>query len=169
MKATANRNKRLHIQLQRLRGEYLLGELANLGFLPGYGFPTGVVSFITTTLENLKLRNHEREDNRSRRAGFPSRDLAIAIRDYAPGTDTVLDGRVYRSSGVTLNWQIPAEVEAAPEIQSLQWVWQCKRCGHNGTRLTLPEHCPYCGKDGGHSLTLLSLHSTRRFCRGHPR
>ncbi|HRZ06801.1 MAG TPA: DUF1998 domain-containing protein, partial [Candidatus Competibacteraceae bacterium] len=141
------------IQLQRLRGEYLLGELANLGFLPGYGFPTGVVSFITTTLENLKLRNHEREDNRSRRAGFPSRNLAIAIRDYAPGIDTVLDGRVYRSGGVTLNWQIPAEVEAAPEIQSLQWVWQCKRCGHNGTRLTLPEHCPYCGKDSGHSLT----------------
>ena len=142
------------IQLQRLRGEYLLGELANLGFLPGYGFPTGVVSFITTTLENLRLRNHEREDNRSRRAGFPSRDLAIAIRDYAPGTDTVLDGRVYRSGGVTLNWHIPAEVEAEPEIQSLQWVWQCKRCGHNGTRLTLPAHCPYCGKDGGASITL---------------
>ena len=142
------------IQLQRLRGEYLLGELANLGFLPGYGFPTGVVSFITTTLENLKLRNHEREDNRSRRAGFPSRDLAIAIRDYAPGTDTVLDGRVYRSGGVTLNWHIPAEAEAAPEIQNLGWVWQCKRCGHNGTRLTLPEHCPHCGKDGGPSLTL---------------
>lgn len=142
------------IQLQRLRGEYLLGELANLGFLPGYGFPTGVVSFITTTLENLKLRNHEREDNRSRRTGFPSRNLAIAIRDYAPGTDTVLDGRVYRSGGVTLNWQIPAEVEASPEIQSLQWVWQCKRCGHNGARLTLPEHCPHCGKDGGNAFIL---------------
>ena len=141
------------IQLKRLRGEYLLGELANLGFLPGYGFPTGVVSFITTTLENLKLRQQDREDNRSRRAGFPSRNLAIAIRDYAPGTDTVLDGRVYRSGGVTLNWQIPAEANAEPEIQSLRWVWQCKRCGHNGTRLTMPEHCPHCGKHGGNSFT----------------
>ncbi|MCC8993913.1 MAG: DEAD/DEAH box helicase [Candidatus Contendobacter sp.] len=144
----------IDIQLQRLRGEYLLGELANLGFLPGYGFPTGVVSFITTTLENLKLRTQDREDNRSRRTGFPSRNLTIAIRDYAPGTDTVLDGRVYRSGGVTLNWQIPAEAEAAPEIQSLRWVWQCKRCGHNGTRLTMPEHCPHCGKHGGNSFTL---------------
>jgi len=142
------------IQLQRLRDEYLLGELANLGFLPGYGFPTGVVSLITTTLEYLKLRQQNREDNRSRRVGFPSRDLTIAIRDYAPGTDTVLDGRVYRSGGVTLNWQIPAEAEAAPEIQSLRWVWQCKRCGHNGTRLTMPEHCPHCGKHGGKSFTL---------------
>ena len=142
----------IEIQLKRLRGEYLLGELANLGFLPGYGFPIGVVSFITTTLENLKLRQQDREDNRFRQAGFPSRNLAIAIRDYAPGTDTVLDGRVYRSGGVTLNWQIPAEANAEPEIQSLRWVWQCRRCGHNGTRLTMPEHCPHCGKVGGDSF-----------------
>ena len=130
----------IEIQLKRVRGEYLLGELANLGFLPGYGFPTDVVSFVTTTLEELKHRNADnngREGNRSRRAGYPSRNLAIAIRDYAPGTDTILDGRVYRSSGVTLNWQIPIEAEAAPEIQNLGWVWRCKSCGSNGTRLTI--------------------------------
>ncbi|MBL8253927.1 MAG: DEAD/DEAH box helicase, partial [Candidatus Competibacter sp.] len=135
------------IQLQRLRGEYLLGELANLGFLPGYGFPTDVVPFVTTTVEDLS-GNSEREDNRSRRAGYPSRHLATAIRDYAPGTDTVLDGRVYRSGGVTLNWQIPAEVEAEPEIQNLRWVWRCRKCGHNGTRITRPERCPSCGAGG---------------------
>lgn len=63
------------IQLQRLRGEYLLGELANLGFLPGYGFPTDVVPFVTTTVEDLQRKSgdSEREDNRSRRAGYPSR------------------------------------------------------------------------------------------------
>jgi hypothetical protein len=136
------------IQLQRLRGEYLLGELANLGFLPGYGFPTDVVPFVTTTRENLNRGDNEREDNRSRRAGYPSRHLAIAIRDYAPGTDTVLDGRVYRSGGVTLNWQIPAEAEAEPEIQNLRWAWRCRKCGHNGTRLTMPERCPHCGAVG---------------------
>ena len=140
------------IQLQRLRGEYLLGELANLSFLPGYGFPTDVVPFVTTTLENLKLGIKEREDNRSRRAGYPSRHLAIAIRDYAPGTDTVLDGRVYHSGGVTLNWQIPAEVEAEPEIQNLRWVWRCRKCGHNGTRITMPERCPHCGAGGRNSF-----------------
>ena len=132
------------IQLRRLRGEYLLGELANLGFLPGYGFPTDVVPFVTTTLENLNRSDNAREDNRSRRAGYPSRHLAIAIRDYAPGTDTVLDGRVYRSGGVTLNWQMPAEAEAEPEIQNLRWAWRCRQCGHNGTRLTMPERCPHC-------------------------
>lgn len=145
------------IQLKRLRGEYLLGELANLGFLPGYGFPTDVVPFVTTTLEDLERKkkggDDGREDNRSRRAGYPSRNLAIAIRDYAPGTDTALDGRVYRSGGVTLNWQIPAEAEAAPEIQNLRWVWRCRSCGGNGTRLTMPERCPHCGERDGGKLT----------------
>ncbi len=135
-------------QLRRLRQEYLLGELADLAFLPGYGFPTDVVPFVTTTLEELnQQQNNEtsvREDNRTWRAGYPSRNLAIAIRDYAPGTDTVLDGRVYRSSGVTLNWQMPVDAQAPPEIQALRWVWRCKDCGDTGTRTTMPESCPGC-------------------------
>jgi DEAD/DEAH box helicase domain-containing protein len=97
----------IEFQLKRVRREYLLSELATRSFLPGYGFPTGVASLITTTMEDLNRRQQrevqEREDNRAVRHGYPSRELAIAIRDYAPGTDTVLDGRVYRSGGVTLN------------------------------------------------------------------
>ncbi len=146
----------LEIQLKRLRGEYLLGVLASLGFLPGYGFPTDVVQLVTTTIDDLerkkRLEPSVREDNRTKRAGFPSRNLAIAIRDYAPGTDTVLDGRVYRSGGVTLNWQIPAEMDGAPEIQNLRWVWRCKSCGSNGTRLTMPLHCPDCNEKNAEQL-----------------
>jgi len=149
--------KAILLQLERMRREYLLGELANRGFLPGYGFPTGVVSFLTTTLEDFNQGQPnnpaEREDNRVRRAGSPSRDLALAIRDYAPGTDTVLDGRVYRSGGVTLNWQVPAGAEAGPEIQLLRWVWRCQSCGSTGTRPTMPETCPHCGEVDSESLT----------------
>ncbi|MDD5273950.1 MAG: DUF1998 domain-containing protein [Methylovulum sp.] len=147
----------VQIQLTRLRGEYLLGVLANMGFLPGYGFPTNVVQLVTTTLEDLSRKNTHgltvREDNRAKRAGFPSRNLAIAIRDYAPGTDTVLDGRVYRSGGVTLNWQMPAEMDGLPEIQNLRWVWRCKSCGESGTRLIMPESCPHCGERNGSELS----------------
>ena len=138
------------LQLKRLRGEYLLGELANLGFLPGYGFPTDVVSFVNTTVEDLNRPQRDgREDNRGQRAGYPSRHLTIAIRDYAPGTDTVLDGRVYRSGGVTLNWQVPVDAQGAPEIQNLRWAWRCNDCGANGTRLLFPDHCPSCGAAAG--------------------
>lgn len=147
----------IQIQLTRLRGEYLLGVLANMGFLPGYGFPTDVVQLVTTTLEDVSRKTNtqstDREDNRSKRAGFPSRNLAIAIRDYAPGTDTVLDGRVYRSSGVTLNWHMPAEMDSAPEIQNLRWVWHCRKCGGSGTRLIMPECCPQCGQTDVSELT----------------
>jgi DEAD/DEAH box helicase domain-containing protein len=147
----------VQIQLTRLRGEYLLGVLATMGFLPGYGFPTDVVQLVTTTLEDLSRRNSRelttREDNRAKRAGFPSRNLAIAIRDYAPGTDTVLDGRVYRSGGVTLNWQMPAEMDRPPEIQNLRWVWRCENCGGSGTRLIMPENCPHCGERDSSKLT----------------
>jgi DEAD/DEAH box helicase domain-containing protein len=146
----------IKIQLDRLRGEYLLGELAALGFLPGYGFPTNVVPFVTTTLEDVERKQRqdrkEREDNRGWRAGYPSRNLAIAIRDYAPGTDTVLDQRVYRSEGVTLNWHLPASMEGAPEIQSLRYVWQCRVCGGSGTRSTWPERCPHCGENNESKL-----------------
>jgi hypothetical protein len=142
--------KAIDFQLKRVRKEYLLSELATRHFLPGYGFPTGVVSLITTTMEELTRRQRrseqEREDNRAVRHGYPARELAMAIRDYAPGTDTVLDGRVYRSGGVALNWHVPPGPEGPPEIQSLRWVWRCQSCGGNGTRPTRPEDCPHCGK-----------------------
>ncbi|KPV39946.1 hypothetical protein AN478_07055 [Thiohalorhabdus denitrificans] len=142
----------LNMRLDRWRREYLLRQLANQAFLPGYGFPTGVVPLVTTTAEELNRDRAsnpqgEREDNRQRRAGYPTRDLAVAMRDYAPGTDTVLNGRVYRSSGVTLNWQLPVEAEGAPEIQDLRWIWQCAVCGANGVKLARPDTCPACGSE----------------------
>ncbi|HEB70649.1 MAG TPA: DEAD/DEAH box helicase [Desulfobulbus sp.] len=149
--------KALEFQLQRLRREYLLSELTTRGFLPGYGFPGEVVSLITTTAEELSfkkkhLENEAREDNRMVRAGYPARDLTIAIRDYAPGTDTVLNGRVYRSEGVTLNWHIPADQEGPPELQSFRWFWRCESCGAIGDSPVKPEICTTCGQDDSHAL-----------------
>jgi DEAD/DEAH box helicase domain-containing protein len=138
-------------QLQRIYEEYLLRELAASGFLPGYGFPTSVVPFINSTLETLR---HDarvstgREDNRSQRRGYPSRDLPMAIREYAPGSDIVIDGQVFTSEGVTLNWHIPAgDFTEAPELQSFRNAWRCRSCGSSGTRSTLLHSCPVCGVD----------------------
>lgn len=138
-------------QLQRYRGEYLLGELAALGFLPGYGFPTDVVSLVTTTIDEIRrkeakrasrtLNNEDASDHRAMtRNGFPSRQRAQALRDYAPGMDVVIDGRVFSSGGVTLNWQRPVDANAANELQSFQWFWHCQ-CGKAGVQLTKPARC----------------------------
>ncbi|MBK1693667.1 hypothetical protein CKO09_02775 [Chromatium weissei] len=57
---------------------------------------------------------------------------------------TVLDGRVYRSDGVTLNWHLPTEVENVPEIQDLQWIWRCRSCGNSGISRIAPMECAGC-------------------------
>lgn len=138
-------------QLKRIREEYLLGELASKGFLPGYGFPTSVVPFINTTLEDIKREKKQqlgREDNRMMRRGYPTRDLPIAIRDYAPGTDIVVDGQVYTSEGVTLNWHIPAgDYVDVPEVQAFRTAWRCRKCGASGTRSSRLNACPVCNAE----------------------
>ena len=135
-------------QLRRLEGEYLLSDLANRQFLPGYGFPTGVVSFVPTTIDDLRQRERDREsreESLGKRLGYPSRQMEMAIREYAPGAEVVMDGRVYRSGGVTLNWHIPAGVDNANEVQALRHVWRCGQCGVTGDAISAPPHCPQCG------------------------
>ena len=138
-------------QLRRLEDEYLLSELANRQFLPGYGFPTGVVSFIPTTIDELKRQRaaregrEEREEAFGKRMGYPSRQMEMAIREYAPGAEIVMDGRVYESAGVTLNWHLPPGVEDVSEVQALRHVWRCCDCGATGDAPSPPDRCPACG------------------------
>lgn len=41
----------------------------------------------------------DREDNRFRRRELANRDSVMALREYAPGAQVVMDGLVYRSAG----------------------------------------------------------------------
>jgi DEAD/DEAH box helicase domain-containing protein len=155
-------------QLARLEGEYLLGYLTDQQVLPGYGFPTGVVPFVTTTLEELKAIKKETErakekkangtpetpedrkervDARTKLMGFPSRDLTMALREYAPGTKVVIDRRTYTPQGVTLNWHLPPEAgeTSVRDVQALRAAWCCPMCGMTGTTIAdVPESCPAC-------------------------
>ena len=134
-------------QLQRLEGEYLLTELANRQFLPGHGFPTGIVSFVPTTVGELRRRQAEREprdDGFGKRLGYPSRQMEMAIREYAPGAEIVIDGRVYESGGVTLNWHVPPGVQSFNEVQALRWAWRCRQCGATGDAISRRDQCPQC-------------------------
>lgn len=138
----------LSIQAKRLTDEYLLRELASGGFLPGYGFPTNVTSFDTLNKDQLdRQRRQEREDNRMLKRDLPSRDAVTALREYAPGSDVVIDGLVYHSAGVTLNWHAPAEVDVK-QIQSIRLAWRCSHCGASGTEITRDNHdrCEACGE-----------------------
>jgi hypothetical protein len=139
--------KAIGFQLQRLCAEFLLSDLANRGVLPGHGFPTAVVQFVHKDEPDSDEGNTE-EGSPFRRRFFASRNLDQAMRDYAPGADVVIDGLVYRSAGVTLNWKRPAGESDARDIQSLGYVWYCKGCGAAGTLHSRTDECPECGVTG---------------------
>ena len=142
----------IEMQLRRVSEEYLLRELALRNFLPGYGFPTQVVPLVTTTMDDLRRPpprtdpDEARVDNLSRARNYPTRDLSAALREYAPGSDVVIDGRVLTSSGLTLNWKVPASDEGLREIQALRHAWKCRYCGAIGMSYRKPEFCEsdYC-------------------------
>lgn len=143
--------KALQVQRKRLTGEYLLRELATTGFLPGYGFPTDITTFETLNKDSTELINMReaegREDNRFQRRELPSRDTVTALREYAPGAAVVIDGLVYESAGITLNWHAPATLDEANELQNIRHAWRCGHCGASGTSVpaTRLEHCTECG------------------------
>lgn len=141
--------KAVRLQVERLNGEYLLKELASRGYLPSYGFPTHLAPFDNLTRSRLR-QSHQasRDDNRYRRRELPSRDLMTALREYAPGSEVVMDGLVYRSAGITLNWHIPADQEQAREAQNIRLAWRCK-CGSSGSahNLEAAGNCAACGEE----------------------
>ena len=143
--------KAIGFQKKRISEEYLLRELATQGFLPGYGFPTSIASFDTMTLSEAKKLNNkiqQREDNRFQKRDLASRDLSTALREYAPGAELIIDGLVYRSSGITLNWHIPQNVQDANETQAIKFAWHCGGCGASGSTSSLQMacKCSECGK-----------------------
>lgn len=139
----------INFQLKSMRSEYLLKDLTNKGFLPGHGFPSGIVSLLTTTVEDFKRQadpsDETREDVTFQRSVGPTRDRSIGIREFAPGAEVVVNGVVHRSSGITLNRHIPVEVEGKQEIQDISWHWHCRKCGSGDVSRSMPESCSACG------------------------
>lgn len=142
-------------RLRRMCGEPLLKELANRSVLPGHGFPTSVVPFVNDckeTRDRDRAAGPDGEDERSndRRYDYPSRNADVAIREYAPGAEVVIDGLVWTSAGLTLNWRRPADDLEAREVQSLRCRWWCDDCKATGADFSPPSACPECGVEGPH-------------------
>lgn len=148
---TAAAYRAMSAQLARVEKEYLLSELAGRRFLPGYGFPTDIVSFDNQCMQNFRSNEGGagREDNRGRYRDLASRDRITGLREYGPGAELVMDGLVYKSGGITLNWHAPASEENVKELQLIKKAWKCGACGASGTGLNpgLNLNCPECGAD----------------------
>lgn len=126
----------LSIEMKRHKNEYLLKELSAKTFLPGHGFPTDLVALHTMNMESLKASERKkseqkegREDNLFDFKGNPTRSLDVALQEYAPGSQIVMDGRVYTSAGISLEWK---KQGVTKEAQQIDLGWQCKKCGEAG-------------------------------------
>lgn len=139
----------IEIRAKRMAGEPLLKELTQASLLPGHGFPNAVLLFDNSCRETRdrtsRMTDEEREVMRDRRYDFPSRTSDIAIREYAPGAEVVIDGLVWTSAGVTLNWKRPASDASAREIQSIRTLWSCRDCHEAGCAPISEASCPACG------------------------
>ena len=129
----------LAMRARRMRGEFLLGELAARGFTPAYGFPVDVVAF-----DHLAARiDRKKSDDTHHAFGLAgsgsTRTLDIAIREYAPGAEIVLDGMVHRAEGVRPAWDANAD---ASGLEDLQHLWECGKCRASRLTRLRPEACP---------------------------
>lgn len=130
--------KAIQARVQRMTGAYLLTELTERGFLPARGFPTHVRELVLP--EQPGASNYEWGSNKL------SRELPIALREYQPGADVVVNGARYTVGGVTLNWKRPAGEVDASELQNFRWRLLCRHCGEVSDRSSRLEVCPKCNQ-----------------------
>ena len=112
---------------KRMCDEFMMAELARRGFTPAYGFPVDVVSF-----------DHAGRDGAE---SGPSRALDMAIREYSPGCEVVIDGLVHRSDGILPTW---GNRHDPSSVEDLRTLYTCQTCGTFGTTRRDVTICPRC-------------------------
>ncbi|MGN2250328.1 DEAD/DEAH box helicase [Frateuria sp. GZRe14] len=140
--ATGRARQAIGLRLEYLRDQPLLSLLATKGFLPTRGFPTHVRELV------LPDAQHREGEGDSKRDSSLSRPMAIALREYQPGVDIVVNGAKYRVGGVTLNWKRPASEDDGRSLQNFRWFARCNRCGTVSEESHRPIACRGCGEDG---------------------
>ncbi len=118
--------------LESVRGEEdLLEVLIRQGVLPRYAFPVDLVAL------------WKEEPTQYNRGEEVQRDLQIALSEYAPDGEVVIDGRVYTSTGLYTPF-----VEN-PSYEADSWFYECPNCRYiqiEGQANGQPtwEMCPIC-------------------------
>lgn len=95
-------------QLKTLKERSLIGKYGTYGLMPKYGFPTEVVE--------LKVRSDSKEATQVEL----SRDMKLALSEFAPGNQVIANGRIWESRGIVL----PTGERKLHEYQ----YWHCNTC-----------------------------------------
>jgi ATP-dependent helicase YprA (DUF1998 family) len=125
-----NRIKGLENELKKIAARRLHDELAQASILPIYGFPIDVVRLLTGESD---------EYNSSQGRHRLQRDRRLALGEYAPDQQIIVDDRMYKSVGIPK----PAELEQ-------KFYWVCQHCNHflcDNKKGELIENCPVCRQE----------------------
>lgn len=124
-------------QLGQMKGQNLIGFLAESDFIPSAGIPTGVVDFNIRT--NYDNNNIEEGTENTFFKSNPSFHITRALAEYAPGNQIVVNESCYVSAGIMMQSQWN---EARHLI-----LHNCRTCGYSGLVYQRLEQCPECGSD----------------------
>jgi len=130
------------IWCQKYGSGYSLSEvLVKEGYFPLYGMPERDVSLLT---EDPNTGSNERDWPITE--GLVSRSEDIAIAEFAPGQEYLIDKRRYKSSAIGWLEKNGRDISAVPPPQHMQRVlYICGRCSNVSDHAE--ETCRSCGSD----------------------
>ena len=113
------------------------------GVIPAYSFPRDVVSFYVEGGDKTK------QYNAIPIKYAPSRDLSLAISDYAPGRFITIDKQIYKSGGIYSNPRPKGYNDNQAEYyfngsEFLKSIYFCTTCNWFGDAQE-GDKCPFCG------------------------
>lgn len=118
-------------QIKELKEQEVIGSLSKYSVIPKYGFPVDVVEL--QIYENGTPKNNQYE---------LSRDLKLAISEYAPDSEVIVDKKKYTSKYITLK----------KNTKFLKnWFVECSNCKKTNIFLSKDKNtkCKYCDYDIG--------------------
>ncbi|WP_292946917.1 DEAD/DEAH box helicase [Olleya sp. UBA1516] len=139
--------KAINYRKRQFLAKNLLTYLAESGFLPNAGLPTGVIDFEKTTKKDIDKKTIKSN---------PSYSISRALTEFAPGNNILIDGFNYKSSGIVLSntW---GETSTRDAIQG------CTNCGFQriiGLK-NVNENCPECNESNSFKGIELTEHQDK--------
>jgi len=127
--------KAVNYAKRQFEHKFTLNYLAEEGFLPNAGLPTGIIEFERTTLSDLKKKTPNFVKSN------PSYTAVRALTEFAPGNNILIDGLNYNSSGIILKNTYGATADKLI-------VQACQNCGYQRSSTAnsdISDPCENCG------------------------
>ncbi|PCJ67353.1 MAG: hypothetical protein COA58_03265 [Bacteroidetes bacterium] len=137
--------KAVNFRFRQFNKKFVLGYMAEEGFLPNAGLPTGIVDFEIANISTIKSNNLDRDK--------PSYPLTRALMEFSPGNSILIDGKSYKSAGIIMQNDWGQETKRNVVVR-------CQSCGFQGLHQIenrFRGQCPHCEGEG--SLRGISLNN----------